>query len=71
MTTKSNVRNTREVKKHSVDTDTSADDKNIKECPQIASYIVIKVKPGITVSSSKIQLAGTYMSKSLLLLRIQ
>ena len=27
MTTKSNVRNTREVKKHSVDTDTSADDK--------------------------------------------
>ena len=35
-----NVRNTREVEKRSVDTNTSADDKKIKDCPQqVVTYI--------------------------------
>ena len=38
--TKPNVRNTREVEKRSVDTNTSADDKNTKDCPQqLVTYI--------------------------------
>ena len=37
---KPNVRNTREVEKRSVDTNTSADDKKIKDCPQqVVTYI--------------------------------
>ena len=40
MMTKLNVRNTREVEKHSVDTNTSADDKKTKDCPQqVVTYI--------------------------------
>ena len=34
MMAKPNVRNTREVEKRSVDTNTSADDKKTKDCPQ-------------------------------------
>ena len=34
MMAKLNVRNTREVEKRSVDTNTSADDKKTKDCPQ-------------------------------------
>ena len=34
MMAKPNVRNAREVEKHSVDTNTSADDKKTKDCPQ-------------------------------------
>ena len=37
MTAKPNVRNTREVEKHSINTNTSADDKKTKDCPQITS----------------------------------
>ena len=40
MMAKLNVRNTREVEKHSVDTNTSADDKKTKDCPQqVVTYI--------------------------------
>ena len=40
MMAKPNVRNTREVKKPSVDTNTSADDKKTKDCPQqVVTYI--------------------------------
>ena len=40
MMTKHNVRNTRQVEKHSVDTNTSADDKKTKDCPQqVVTYI--------------------------------
>ena len=40
MIAKPNVRNTREVEKRSVDTNTSADDKNTKDCPQqVVTYI--------------------------------
>ena len=40
MMAKPNVRNTREVEKHSVDTNTSADDKKTKDCPQqVVTYI--------------------------------
>ena len=40
MMAKPNVRNTREVEKCSVDTNTSADDKKTKECPQqVVTYI--------------------------------
>ena len=40
MMAKSNVRNTREVEKRSVDTNTSADDKKTKDCPQqVVTYI--------------------------------
>ena len=40
MMAKRNVRNTREVEKHSVDTNTSADDKKTKDCPQqVVTYI--------------------------------
>ena len=40
MMAKSNVRNTREVEKCSVDTNTSADDKKTKDCPQqVVTYI--------------------------------
>ena len=34
MMAKPNVRNTREIEKRSVDTNTSADDKKTKDCPQ-------------------------------------
>ena len=40
MMVKPNVRNTREVEKRSVDTNTSADDKKTKDCPQqVVTYI--------------------------------
>ena len=40
MMTKPNVRNTREVEKRSVDTNTSADNKKTKDCPQqVVTYI--------------------------------
>ena len=40
MMAKHNVRNTREVEKCSVDTNTSADDKKTKDCPQqVVTYI--------------------------------
>ena len=40
MMAKSNVRNTREVERHSVNTNTSADDKKTKDCPQqVVTYI--------------------------------
>ena len=40
MMAKPNVRNTREVEKRSVDTNTSADDKKTKDCPQqVVTYI--------------------------------
>ena len=40
MMAKSNVRNIREVEKRSVDTNTSADDKKTKDCPQqVVTYI--------------------------------
>ena len=40
MIIKPNVRNTREVEKRSVDTNTSADDKKTKDCPQqVVTYI--------------------------------
>ena len=40
MMTQPNVRNTREVEKRSVDTNTSADDKKTKNCPQqVVTYI--------------------------------
>ena len=40
MMAKPNARNTREVEKHSVDTNTSADDKKTKDCPQqVVTYI--------------------------------
>ena len=40
MMAKPNVRNTREVKKRSVDTNTSADDQKTKDCPQqVVTYI--------------------------------
>ena len=40
MMAKHNVRNTREVEKRSVDTNTSADDKKTKDCPQqVVTYI--------------------------------
>ena len=40
MVAKPNVRNTREVEKRSVDTNTSADDKKTKDCPQqLVTYI--------------------------------
>ena len=40
MMAKPNIRNTREVEKPSVDTDTSADDKKTKDCPQqVVTYI--------------------------------
>ena len=40
MMAKPNVRNTREVEKRSVDTNISADDKKIKDCPQqVVTYI--------------------------------
>ena len=40
MMAKPNVRNTREVKKRSVVTNTSADDKKTKDCPQqVVTYI--------------------------------
>ena len=40
MMAKSNVRNTREVEKRSVNTNTSADDKKTKDCPQqVVTYI--------------------------------
>ena len=39
MMAKPNVRNTREVEKRSVDTNTSADDKKDKGCPQSVTYI--------------------------------
>ena len=40
MIVKPNVRNTREVEKHSVDTNTSADDKKSENCPQqVVTYI--------------------------------
>ena len=40
MMVKPNVRNTREVEKRSIDTNTSADDKKTKDCPQqVVTYI--------------------------------
>ena len=39
MMAKPNVRNTREVEKRAVDTNTSADDKKDKGCPQAVTYI--------------------------------
>ena len=40
MMAKPSVRNTREVKKRSIDTNTSADDKKTKDCPQqVVTYI--------------------------------
>ena len=40
MMAKPNVRNTKEVEKRSVDTNTSADDKKTKDCPQqVVTYI--------------------------------
>ena len=40
MMAKPSVRNTREVEKRSVDTNTSADDKKTKDCPQqVVTYI--------------------------------
>ena len=45
MMTKPNVRNTREVEKRSVDTNTSADDKKTKDCPQ---RLVIYIRWGNT-----------------------
>ena len=39
MMAKPSVRNTREVEKRSVDTNTSADDKKTKSCPQVVTYI--------------------------------
>ena len=40
MTAKPIVRNTREAEKHSVDTNTSADDKKAKDCrQQVITYI--------------------------------
>ena len=39
MMAKPNVRNTREVEKHAVNTNTSADDKKDKGCPQAVTYI--------------------------------
>ena len=40
MMAKPNIRNTREVEKRSVDTNTSADDKKTKDCPQqVVTYI--------------------------------
>ena len=39
MMAKPNVRNTREVEKHAVDTNSNADDKKDKGCPQVVTYI--------------------------------
>ena len=39
MMAKPNVRNTREIEKRSVNTNTSADDKKDKGCPQVVTYI--------------------------------